>query len=105
MLMWALLLSVGTVSVFWYVAKKTFPDEVKDFQFLLTFIITFVPFVMLIYFGLAVTNYDAMAALSGWPKVLPLESSLSPPVVGLAAYYIGQTTWLWWNWRKLRKPR
>jgi tungstate transport system substrate-binding protein len=101
----ALLLSVGTVSIFWYVAKKTFPDEVKDLQFFVTFIITFVPFVMLIYFGLAAVNYDAMAALSGWPLVLPLESSLSPPVVGLAAFYIGQTMWLWWDWRKLRKPR
>jgi tungstate transport system substrate-binding protein len=101
----ALVLSVGTVSVFWYLAKKTFPDEVKDLQFFLTFIITVVPFVMLIWFGLAATNYDAMAALSGWPKVLPLDSPLTLPIVGLTAYYIGQTMWLWWDWDKLRKPR
>jgi len=101
----ALLLSVGTVSIFWYLAKKTFPGEVKDLQFFLTFIITFVPFVMLIWFGLAATNYDAMAALSGWPKVLPLDSPLTLPIVGLTAYYIGQTMWLWWDWDKLRKPR
>ena len=27
------------------------------------------------------------------------------PVVGLAAFYIGKTMWLWWDWGKLRKPR
>jgi tungstate transport system substrate-binding protein len=101
----ALLLSVGTVSIIWYVVKKTFPDEVKDPQFFLTFIIVAVPFVMLVYFGMAVLNYNAMAELSGWPLILPLDSALTPAVVGLAAYYIGQTMWLWWGWRKLQKPR
>ena len=101
----ALLLLVGTVSIIWYVAKKIFADEVKDLQFFLTFIIAVIPFIMIIYFGLAVINYDAMAALSGWPLVLPLDTPLSPPVVGLAAFYIGQTMWLWWDWGKLRKPR
>jgi tungstate transport system substrate-binding protein len=101
----ALVVSVGTVSIIWYVAKKIFADEVKDLQFFLTFIIAVIPFVMIIYFGLAVINYDAMAALSGWPLVLPLDTPLSPPVVGLAAFYIGQTMWLWWDWGKLRKPR
>jgi tungstate transport system substrate-binding protein len=101
----ALLLSVGTVSIIWYVAKRIFSDDVKDLQFLLTFIVAIVPFVIIIYFGLAVINYDAMAGLSGWPLVLPLDSPSSAPVVGLAAFYIGQTMWLWWDWRKLRKPR
>jgi tungstate transport system substrate-binding protein len=102
----ALLLSVGTVSIIWYVAKKITPDEVKDLQFFLTFIVVVIPFVMLIYFGLATVNYNAMAALSGWPLVLPLDSPLSPPpIVGLAAVYIGQTTWLWWDWDKLRRLR
>ena len=101
----ALVVAIATVSILWYVAKKTFPDDVQDLQFFLTFVGVFVPFVMLICFGLAVINYDAMAALSGWPLVLPLDSPLSPPVVGLAAFYIGQTMWLWWDWRKLRIPR
>jgi len=64
-----------------------------------------VPFVMLIWFGLAVINYDAIAALSGWPLVLPLNSPLSPLIAGAAAFYIGQTMWLWWDWRKLRIPQ
>jgi len=98
----ALFLSVGTVSILWNVLKKLFPDEVKDFQFFLTFIIVVVPFVMLVYFGLAVINYDAVATRSGWPEVLPFNGLLSPPLVGSAVFYIGQTVWLWWGWRKLR---
>jgi hypothetical protein len=79
--------------------------DVKDFQFFLTFIIVAVPFVMLVCFGLAVINYDVIAGRSGWPLVLPLDSPLSPLLVGPAAFYIGQTMWLWWDWRKLRMPR
>jgi hypothetical protein len=30
---------------------------------------------------------------------------LSPAIVGAVAFYIGQTMWLWWGWRKLRIPR
>jgi hypothetical protein len=77
----------------------------KDLQFLLTFIVAVVPFVIIIYFGLAVINYDSIAGRSGWPLVLPLDSLLSPLIVGALAFYIGQTMWLWWDWRKLRKPR
>ena len=97
----ALFLSVVTVSILWYVVKKIFPDEVKDLKFYLTFIVAVVPFVMLVYFGLAVINYDAIAARSGWPPVLPLNGLLSPPIVGGLVFYIGQTVWLWLGWRKL----
>ena len=49
----------------------------------MTFIIVVVPFVMLVYFGVAVINYDAMTRSSGWEPVLPLKSPLSLPVIGL----------------------
>jgi hypothetical protein len=101
----ALVAAVATVSILWYVVKKIFPDDVKDLQFLLTFIVVVVPFVLIIYFGLAVINYDAVAGLSGWPLVLPLDSLLLPGIVGAVAFYIGQTMWLWWDWRKLQIPR
>jgi hypothetical protein len=81
----ALVVAIATVSILWYVVKKVFPDDVKDLQLFLTFIVVIIPFVIVVYFGLAVINYDAMAALSGWPLVLPLDSLL--------------------NWRKLRLPR
>jgi tungstate transport system substrate-binding protein len=101
----ALVAAIATVSLLWYVVKKAFADDVKDLQFFLTFIGVIVPFVMAIYFGLAVINYDAIAARGGWPPVLPLDGLLSPPIVGMAIFYVGQTVWLWWDWRKLRKPR
>jgi tungstate transport system substrate-binding protein len=101
----ALVLAIATVSILWYVVKKIFPDDVKDLQFLLTFIVVVVPFVIVIYFGLAVINYDTIAGLSGWPLALPLDSLLSPLIVGAFAFYVGQTMWLWWDWGKLRKPR
>ena len=69
----ALFLAIVTVSILWYLVKKLFPNEDRDVRFLLTFIGVVVPFVMLIYFGLAVINYDAIAAWSGWPQVLPVK--------------------------------
>ena len=93
------------MSILWYVVKKAFPDEVKDLQFLLTFIAGVVPFVLLIWFGLALINHDAIAALAGWPLILPLDRPLLPLILGAVAFYIGQTMWLWWDWRKLRIPR
>jgi hypothetical protein len=98
-------LSIATVSFLWYVLKKIFPDEVKDFGFLLTFIIAIVPFVILIYFGAALINYNAIAIQFDWPEVLPLSDLLPPVMVGGTVFYIGQTVWLWWDWRKLRIPR
>ena len=101
----ALAMAIATVSILWYVAKRAFPDDVKDLQFFLTFIVVVVPFVIITYFGLAALNYDAIAALAGWPLALPFDSLLSPLMLGAVAFYIGQTMWLWWDWRKLRMPR
>jgi tungstate transport system substrate-binding protein len=100
-----LVVAIATVFIVWYLVKKALPDEVKDLTFFLTFIAVIVPFVILIWFGLAVINYDAIAALAGWPLALPLDSRLSPLIVGAVAFYIGLTMWLWWDWRKLRIPR
>src|SRR5262249_49666324 len=97
----ALSLAIVTTSILWYVVKKAFPDEVKDIQFFLTFIVVIVPFVMLIYFGMAVINYDAMITWFGWPSPLPLTGLVSAPILGAAVFYIGQTLWLWWSWRKV----
>ena len=88
--------------MFWYVVKKGFPNEVGDFQFFAPFIFVIVPFVMLIFFGLALINYDAMATRSGWQPVLPLKGPLSPPIVGAVIFYVGQTVWLWRSWGKER---
>jgi hypothetical protein len=101
----AMALSIATVSILWYVVKKAFPDEVRDLQFFLTFILVGVPFVMLVYFGIAVINYDAFATSSGWPQLLPITNPFSPLIVGTVVFYIGQTVWLWLGWRNQWMPR
>jgi hypothetical protein len=95
-----LFLTAATLRVLWYVLETIFPDEVRDPRFFLTFVIVAVPFVMLIYFGLAFLNYDAIAAQFGRPTSLPL-GLLSPETLGAAVSYIGLTVWLWSRWRKL----
>ena len=95
-----LVLMVATVTILWYGVKKIFPGEIRDLQFFLTFIVVVVPFVMLIYFELAIINYDAMTRSSGWEPALPLKGPLSPPIIGLIVFYIGQTVWLWSSWRR-----
>jgi hypothetical protein len=98
-------LSIATVSFLWYILKKNFPDEVKDIGFFLTFIIAIVPFVIIVYFGAALINYNSIAVRLDWPEVLPLSDLLPTVIVGATAFYIGQTVWLWWDWRMSRIPR
>jgi hypothetical protein len=95
----ALFLAIATVEIIWYVVKKAFPDEVRDLRFFVTFIVVIVPFVVIVCFGLAIINYDAMAIRSGWPPALPLHGLLSPPMIGVLIFYVGQTAWLWSSWR------
>jgi len=95
----ALFLAIATVEIIWYVVKKAFPDEVRDLRFFVTFIVAIVPFVVIVCFGLAIINYDAMAIRSGWPPALPLHGLLSPPMIGVLIFYVGQTAWLWSSWR------
>ena len=95
----ALFLAVAAVEIIWYVVKKAFPDQVRDLRFFLTFIVVIVPFVLTVCFGIAIINYDAIAIRSGWPRALPLQGLLSPPIIGGVIFYIGQTLWLWSSWR------
>jgi hypothetical protein len=97
----ALVLTLATVWALFYFLKKIFPDDFRQTQFLLTFVIVIVPCIMLIYIGVAVLNYDSAAEVFGWPRSLPLESS-SLVLKGAVVFYIGLTAWLWARWRKLR---
>jgi hypothetical protein len=94
------LLTVATILILFYGSKRIFPDDFGQPQFFITFIIVIVPVVTQFYFGLAVLNYDSAAEVFGWPKSLPLEPS-SPLLLSLLVFYIGQTAWLWWRWRKM----
>src|SRR5215469_12743777 len=81
----ALFLSIATAFILWYVLKKIFPDQVKDIQFFLTFIIVIVPFVILVYFGGAVINYNAIAIRLDRPEVLPLNDRRASSLVSSLA--------------------
>ena len=94
----AAFLTAATVWVLWYVHETIFP--VRDLGFFLTFIIVFVPFVMLIYFGLDAIVDDAVATRAGRPVELPV--GLPPEIPVLAVVYIGLTVWLGMRWRKLK---
>jgi len=94
-----LFLTVATVWILWRALEKIEPDA--DTRSFLTFIVVIVPFVMFVCLGMAVIFHDGIAKWSGSPTVLPLNPPSHAMVAG-AVIYIGQTIWLWWNWRKLR---
>ena len=99
----ATFLTAATVWVLWYVFETIFPDDVRDPGFFLIFIIVFVPFVMLIYFGLEAIIDDAVAARAGWPTELPF--GILPEIPFMAVVYIGLTVWLGMRWRKLKSVK
>ena len=99
----ATFLTVATVWVLWYALEKIFPDDIKDMGFFLIFIIVFVPFVMLIYFGLDALIDDTVATGAGWPTELPFGVPPEIPVMGVV--YIGLTVWLGMRWRKLKSVK
>jgi hypothetical protein len=70
-------------------------------QDLFVLILVAIPFVMLIYFGLAVIICDNVSVARGWPTALPLQLS-SAETLAAAVTYIGLTVWLWLRWRKLQ---
>jgi hypothetical protein len=98
----ALFPTVATLWCIWYVIERLFPNDIDDQYFVLSIVVT-IPFVMLIYFGLAVIIYDAISLGAGI-TALPFEPSLSTmtPAVTILTY-IGLSRWLWLRWRKLMR--
>src|SRR5215471_17330642 len=94
-----LFLTVATVWILWHVLEKKDPDV--DMGSFLTFIVVIVPFVMFVCLGLAAIFYDEIATRSDSPTALPLNPP-SHAIVAGTLIYIGQTVWLWSQWRKLR---
>ena len=92
----ALFLTVATLWILLYAD----PNE-RSPRDLFVLIVVVMPFVMLIYFGLAVIICDNIAVARGWPAALPLPLS-SVEALAAAVTYIGLSVWLWLRWRKLR---
>jgi hypothetical protein len=80
------------------------PNEGSSLQDLIVLIVALMPFVMLIYFGLAVIICDKISVGRGWPTALPLQLS-TVEALAVAVTYIGLTAWLWLRWCKLRNRR
>ena len=93
----ALFLAFATLRILLY-ADPNEGSSPRDFFVL---IVVVIPFVMLIYFGLAVIICDKISVGRGWPTTLPLQLSTAE-ALAMAVTYPSLTVWLWLRWRKLR---
>ena len=93
----ALFLTVATIWLLLH-AIETRPKEI-DARSFLVLIIVIIPFVMVIYFGLATIICNEIVAARSLP-ILPLELSLRK-IVPATVTYIGLSAWVWLRWRKL----
>ena len=94
----ALFLTVATLWILLY-ADPNEGSSPRDFFVL---IVVVIPFVMLIYFGLAVIICDNIGLARGWSTALPLQIFSRAEGLAAAVTYIGLSVWLWLRWRKLR---
>jgi ABC-type Fe3+-siderophore transport system permease subunit len=90
-----------TVATLWIILLYADPNEGSSAQDLFVLIVVVMPFVMVIYFGLAVIICDNLSVARGWPTALPLQPS-SMEVMAVAVPYVGLTVWLGLRWRKLQ---
>jgi TRAP-type mannitol/chloroaromatic compound transport system permease small subunit len=95
----ALFLTVATVWILLYAD----PNEGSSPQDFFVSVVVVMPFVMLIYFGLAAIICNKISVARGWPTALPLQLT-SAEALTVAVTYIGLTVWLWLRWRKLKDP-
>ena len=90
-----------TVAALWSISDPTRTTKETAARDLLVLIIVAVPFVMLIYFGVAFIISDIISA----GAVLPKEEELSSSECLVAAVsYVGLFGWLCWRWRNLIAP-
>ena len=91
----ALFLTVATLWILLYAD----PNEGSSPRNFFVLIAVVIPFVMLIYFGLAAIICNEIVA-AGRP-ILPLELLSLRKIVPATVTYIGLSTWVWLRWRKV----
>jgi hypothetical protein len=91
----ALILTVATLWPFSYPTQGP--------QFVWVLIIVVLPFVMLIYFGLAFIISDTISDGTAWLTAEEEELSFTEGLVA-AVSYVGLSGWLWLRWRNLIGP-
>src|SRR5215472_16119755 len=93
----ALFLTVATLWPFTYPTQTIFPKKTGP-QFVWVLIVVVIPFVMLIYFGLAFLIDDTISLGAAWLTAREEELSFTEGVVA-AVSYVGLSGWLWLRWR------
>src|SRR6516162_7417339 len=89
-----------TVATLWILLYAN-PNEGSSPQDFFVSIVVVMPFVMLVYFGLAVIICDNIGLAHGWSTALPLQLSTAE-ALAMAVTYPGLAVWLWLRRRKLR---
>jgi hypothetical protein len=89
-----------TVATLWLLssANQTIGPKQTDPQFFWVLIVVVIPFLMLLYFGLAILISDTISTGAAWLTADDDELTFSESLV-LAVSYVGLSVWLWLRWR------
>jgi hypothetical protein len=98
----ALFLTAATLWFFSY-ANQTISPKHTDLRSFLVFIVVVIPFLMLIYFGLAILISDTISVGGAWLTADDQVLTFSEYLV-LAVSYVGLSGWLWLRWRNPTAP-
>jgi hypothetical protein len=91
----ALFLTAATLWLFLHAAQTISPNDPEIFW---VFIFVVIPFVMLVYFGLAFIIDDTISL--GATSLTPKENELSfAESLFAAVSYVGLSGWVWLRWR------
>src|SRR5262249_22613067 len=98
----ALFLTVATLWPFSYPTQTIFPKKTGP-QFVWVLILVGIPFVMLLYFGLAFLIDDTISEGAAWLTAREEELSFTEGLV-TAVTYVGLSGWIWLRWRNPIAP-
>ena len=87
-----------TVATLWPFSYATQTIKKIDSQFFWVLIVVAIPFLMLLYFGLAILISDTISTGAAWLTADDDELTFSESLV-LAVSYVGLSGWLWLRWR------
>ena len=98
----ALFLTVATLWPFSYPTQTIFPKKIVP-QSVWVLVVVGLPFVMLVYFGLAFLIADTISDGTAWLTAREEELSFTEGLVA-AVSYVGLSGWLWLRWRNPIAP-
>src|SRR5262249_40366745 len=90
-----------TVATLWPFSTQRIKET--DPQLFGVLIVAVIPFLMLLYFGLAILIADSISVGAAWLTADDDELTFSESLV-LAVSYVGLSGWLWLRWRNPIAP-